>query len=77
MKLDLHFWAPTNSSEQDGRADVERQTREWAEAEPNVTACRIVKAERPYPDRPTWWIVTVDLDLPEVAADNMTLWGAA
>jgi hypothetical protein len=75
----LHFWAAYGlTSEQDERLNVERQAHEWAAAEPKVTACRIVKAERPYPERPHWWHVTVDLDVAEEPhPDNLTLFGAA
>jgi hypothetical protein len=78
MTLTLHFWSAYGlTSEQDERLDVERQAREWAGAETNVTACRIVKVDRPYPDRLHWWEITVDLDIATAHPDNLTLFGAA
>ena len=77
MTLTLAFWSAYGlTTEQDRRLDVERQAHRWADAEPNITACRIVKAE-PAPDRPFWWSVTVDLDIEEAHPDNLTIWGAA
>jgi hypothetical protein len=77
MTIDLAFWATYGlETEPAQRVDVEHQAREWAASEPRITACRIVKAERPDPERPMRWTVTVDVDFEE-AADNLSLWDVA
>jgi hypothetical protein len=78
MTITLAFWVDYGITTEPGqRANVERQAHEWAEAEPRITACRIVKAERSDSEPPNRWHVTVDVDFDSAHPDNMTLWGAA
>ncbi len=63
MNLALAFWAPRGVAEDEARADVLRQTEEWAAAEPNVTSIAVKDVSRPYPHRKTWYQVNVILTM--------------
>lgn len=72
MRLALALHSTYTLSPEEQRADVERQAKEWAAAEPKVTGCRIVSVEKPSAGA---WCVTVDLSF--VQDQQPTLGGAA
>lgn len=72
MNVTLAFTAHA-MTEDEGRADVLRQAREWADAERHWQWAGVIAGPvRPYPDREHWWEVDVRLE-PRVGS-QLALW---
>lgn len=62
MNVSLAFTVEAGTPVDDARADVLRQAREWADAEPHWQWVGVISEPvQPYPERPWWWHVEVAL----------------